>query len=119
MQCGGFKGLAPKVTVTISVTFSLGVNYLFTFIHERTEEIMFLLSALVAYVWIGVAFLWRPGGSLPHARGGIEGEAITRSKRNVREVRFLPSTPSWTVTTFNARQRRRPLAGLALRKAAH
>ena len=79
--------------MTISVTFSLGVNYLFTFIHEHKEEVMFLLSALVAYVWSGVAFLWRPGGSLPHARGGTEGGAVSWSKRDVREVRFLPSTP--------------------------
>jgi len=89
-----FNGLALKVTVTISVTFWLGVNDLFTFLYERKEAVMFFLSALVAYVWFGVAFLWRPGGSLLHARGGIEGGAVSWSKRDVREVRFLPSTPS-------------------------
>ena len=55
---------------------------------------MLFLGALVAYVWSGVAFLWRPGGSLPHARGGTEGSAVSWSKRDVRKVRFLPSTPS-------------------------
>jgi len=85
------QGLALKATVTMSVTFSLGVNCLFTLFFVK-GEIMFVLSALWAYVWYGVAFLWRPGGSFPHARGGIGEGSGARAKRNAREVRFLPST---------------------------
>lgn len=70
---GSFKSLAVKATATISLTLSLGdVNDLFTFIVEQKERVMSTLSALRAYVWYGVAVLWRPGGSLPHVKAGNE-----------------------------------------------
>ena len=62
-----------KVTVAISMTFSLGdVNHSSTMAINLWEVIMSVLSALWAYVRYGVAFLWSLVVLLPHARGGVE-----------------------------------------------
>ena len=53
-------------------------------------------SMLFEGVWISAAFLRRPvGGLRPHARAEQEFESFTRSKSERREVRLLPSAPSF------------------------
>ena len=47
-----------KVTVTISLTYSLGeINHLLTFVYELKEAVMTKLGAFMADVWCGVAAL--------------------------------------------------------------
>jgi hypothetical protein len=53
---------------------------------------MSILSAVSAYAWYGVAFLWRPGGSLPHARGGAGRATGARPPRGT-QGRFDSSPP--------------------------
>ncbi len=85
--------LALRATVTISATFSLGdVNCLFMLVNDLGEKVMSILSALWANVWTGVAFLWRPGGSLPHARGGVGGGTVSPCQERT-QGRFDSSPP--------------------------
>jgi hypothetical protein len=82
-----------KVTVTISLTYSLGeFNHLLTFVSELKEAVMTKLGALRGNVWCGVAALWRPGGLLPRARASSDAAMVAQPRAAAREVRFLPFT---------------------------
>jgi len=44
---------------------------------DFTSEVFMANSvALMAYGWIGVALLWRPGGSHPRSRASVEADAF-------------------------------------------